>query len=362
MNICILIRAVNIRSHRSVADVFITNNLKHPRMSIRHEAGPKEIDSHPRNLQKLKLSHFIMTMYSSIKSFLNAPFPVNASYKVAFWRALGVSFFVSLFLVFFQPFGLSLIEGKYRLLIIASFGLPSFPVILISSIIAVYVFRRYDWEKHWKIWHEILLTMSIPLLIGLANYGNGCLVLDWQFSWKHLLLMEFETMLVGYFPIVGAISMNWMFMLRKHQKLATLFDLRVTNSPSTKAPDDREIILEGENKQETVHLNANELLFIKAEGNYVDVVTMNQEGRSGNHLLRNSLRAIETQLNPWNASIVRCHRSYLVNCNRINQVKGNAQGLILTFDFAGQEVPVSRKYVSCFRESCSEKRNIPVNN
>ena len=301
-------------------------------------------------------------MYSSIKSFLNAPFPVNASYAAAFWRAICVSFFVSLFLVLFQPFGLSLIEGKYRLLIIASFGLPSFPVVLISSLIAAYLFRRYDWEKHWKVWHEILLTMSIPLLIGLANYGNGCLLLDWQFSWKSLLLMEFETMLVGYFPIVGVISMNWMLMLRKHQKLAMLFDVHAPDSPSEKVSDDREIILEGENKQETVHLNANELLFIKAEGNYVDVVTMNQEGRSGNHLLRNSLQAIESQLNPWNASIVRCHRSYLVNCNHIDQIRGNAQGLILTFDSAKQEVPVSRKYVSYFRDSCREKQNMPVNN
>ena len=301
-------------------------------------------------------------MYSSIKSFLNAPFPVNASYKVAFWRALGVSFFVSLFLVLFQPFDLISIEGKYRLLIIASFGLPSFPVVLISSIIAVYVFRRYDWEKHWKVRHEILLTMSIPLLIGLANYGNGWLLLDWQFSWKRLLLMEVETMLVGYFPIAGAISMNWMFMLRKHQKLATLFNLPSSDLPIEKNSGDREIVLEGENKQETVHLNTKELLFIKAEGNYVDVVTMNPEGHSGNHLLRNSLRAIESQLSSWNASIVRCHRSYLVNCNHIHQVKGNAQGLVLTFDSVKQEIPVSRKYVSCFRDSCSEKRNTPVNN
>lgn len=299
-------------------------------------------------------------MYSSINNFLNAPFPVNASYKAAFWRALSISIFVSLFLVMFQPFGLSSIGGKYRLLFIASFGLPCFPVILISSIIAVYVFRHYDWEKYWKVWHEILLTMSIPLLIGLANYGYGIVSLGWRFSWRDLLHMEFNTMLVGYFPIIGAIAMNWVLMLRKHQKLAMLFDMRLSDVSAEKTPAGGEIVLEGENKQETVHLSANELLFIKAEGNYVDVVTMNQEGHSGNHLLRNSLRAIESQLNSWNASIVRCHRSYLVNCTRISQVKGNAQGLILSFESVKQEVPVSRKYVSCFRDSCREKLDTPV--
>ena len=59
-------------------------------------------------------------------------------------------------------------------------------------------------------------------------------------------------------------------------------------------------------------------------------------------LLRSSLSRLEKQIDQ--PHIVRCHRSYVVNINRVERVTGNAQGYKLHL-FAGQFlIPVARQY------------------
>jgi DNA-binding LytR/AlgR family response regulator len=55
---------------------------------------------------------------------------------------------------------------------------------------------------------------------------------------------------------------------------------------------------------------------------------------------------------PEHSFIVRCHRSYLVNLNAVNEINGNAQGLKLSINkmpSGGCSVPVSRSYVGDFK-------------
>ena len=60
-------------------------------------------------------------------------------------------------------------------------------------------------------------------------------------------------------------------------------------------------------------------------------------------LLRSSLSRLEAQIID-RSNIVRCHRSYVVNLDRVERVTGNAQGYKLHL-FGGQfQVPVARRY------------------
>ncbi|MEM9261690.1 MAG: LytTR family DNA-binding domain-containing protein, partial [Bacteroidota bacterium] len=63
--------------------------------------------------------------------------------------------------------------------------------------------------------------------------------------------------------------------------------------------------------------------------------------------IRATLSGLEQQLRA--STILRCHRSYLVNPNHIRQARGNAQGLRLSLVALEEEVPVSRAYVSQLR-------------
>ncbi len=52
---------------------------------------------------------------------------------------------------------------------------------------------------------------------------------------------------------------------------------------------------------------------------------------------------LESQINEF--GLIRCHRSYIMNPDKVIQVSGNAQGLKLELSNKTYQVPVSRKYI-----------------
>ena len=86
--------------------------------------------------------------------------------------------------------------------------------------------------------------------------------------------------------------------------------------------------------------------------NYVELSAISS-GKVDRVLLRQTISSTYTQLQSIDAgNVQRCHRSYIVNLDKISQVSGNAQGLKLSFD--GLEdvlVPVSRSYIAGFKQA-----------
>ena len=95
-----------------------------------------------------------------------------------------------------------------------------------------------------------------------------------------------------------------------------------------------------------------EVLLVEAMQNYVQL-TVISNGQADRVMLRQTISSIYKQLQSNDADyVLRCHRSYLVNLDKISQVSGNAQGLKLSFD--GLEdvlVPVSRSYIAEFKQA-----------
>jgi DNA-binding LytR/AlgR family response regulator len=61
-------------------------------------------------------------------------------------------------------------------------------------------------------------------------------------------------------------------------------------------------------------------------------------------MLRNTLRTLEEELRE--AVIIRCHRSWLVNIQKVKLIRREKDGLMLELDsIPPSEVPVSRTYM-----------------
>jgi hypothetical protein len=89
-------------------------------------------------------------------------------------------------------------------------------------------------------------------------------------------------------------------------------------------------------------LKLDDLLYVEANENYVFIHFL--EGLNpGRYLLRNSMKRIEEQL--AGLPVIRCHRSYIVNTERIKLARKGGNGLILQINAPGKiELPVSEKY------------------
>ena len=84
------------------------------------------------------------------------------------------------------------------------------------------------------------------------------------------------------------------------------------------------------------------IYYIKAEGNYVNVFYNNKGGISS-FVLRNKIQTIEDSL--AGTPLMRCHRTYIVNTNNIKLIRTEDEGYYIDFNQTGLEsVPVSKTY------------------
>lgn len=87
---------------------------------------------------------------------------------------------------------------------------------------------------------------------------------------------------------------------------------------------------------------ADSLFYIEASDNYVDIHYLNK-GRIVNFLLRNSLKNIEKSFS--DRKLLRCHRSYIVNANKVRIIRKTEEGLCIDFDYDGiPNIPISKTY------------------
>ncbi len=84
------------------------------------------------------------------------------------------------------------------------------------------------------------------------------------------------------------------------------------------------------------------IYYIKAEGNYVNVLYDNKDGISS-FILRNKIQNIENSVT--GTPLMRCHRTYIVNTNNIKLIRNETDGYFIDFNQKGLEsVPVSNTY------------------
>lgn len=295
---------------------------------------------------------------------LRQPYPTDESVRRQLIKATLTGLFVGLFLLAFQPFGLDDWMTTSKAPKILGFGLVTLLVMLADSLLLPALFPRFFSDQSWTVGREIGRTIALIVVIALGNR----LYLAWlipsyisAYSWISMLGMTF---IVGIFPTVGAVLLNYIVQLRKYTRAAAALPehreavtprepwqreqisvVRTDDSPDTM------LILVADNEKDAVTLPATALLFIESSDNYCTVVYQHGNpatpGKPSKPLLRSSLSRLEAQIAAKPnlvAHIVRCHRSYVVNLDRVERVTGNAQGYKLHLLGGQFQIPVARRF------------------
>ena len=100
------------------------------------------------------------------------------------------------------------------------------------------------------------------------------------------------------------------------------------------------------NRKDKVNLIISNLLFVESFCKYITIRWYENE-MVNEKTIRNTLKDIEIQLKNFD-SILRIHKSFLINLNQIKEVKGNAQGYKLVLNKGKNIVPVSRNFIKIF--------------
>lgn len=240
---------------------------------------------------------------------------------------------VFLLLFFLQPFGISEYDGN-KLLVSLAFGLITF-----GCCIALESFIVVPLQKHvkiWRIWHQAVTVFVEILIIGICNFIMACIFFQYPMELAACLEMVYFTIIIGLIYTVFYTSLSYQKYMRK--RLDALLE------KTTQEQEGIQITLHDNRvRGNDLCIPLNDLLYIEAQKNNVAVYYLSN-GQLNRIEIQSTLASVLNDLKDY-PNIFQCHRSFVVNLNRITSAKGNSNGYTLELGGGLATVPVSRSFV-----------------
>ena len=215
------------------------------------------------------------------------------------------------------------------------------------------LFFSENLKENWNIGHELIISLGVFFTIFIFNYIFFTMI---AIDKSRLLSISFFLKLAGYVISTGIVLfsailwVNYTITLKRNLKHVKINNEHLKEKLSLEKPEVTEdiITMESTLKSEVIQFDINKLIYIKSEGNYVEICT--KEGdKTELKLNRVSLQTIEDHLKDY-PQIFRTHRSYLVNIENIEKTDGNARNYQIFFDGTDVVVPVSRSRFAEFNK------------
>lgn len=262
-------------------------------------------------------------------SYLNRPFPGREDQKAYLLSTVGVSIFIASFLYIFQPFGLHRIE-EYMILMCLGYGLVTFITTIAYDLFVRHIVGIDMSSPNFTLGKWILMTLILILCIGVANFFfmRGM----YGVNSVRLANILYGTLIVGLFPIIFIGTIAVIRGEKQYEAIAKGLN-ELKNKPT---PPQQNVLFD---------IATDDIRYIKAMQNYLTIDFIGESPQK--EIVRQTLSSVEEKIP--DTSLIRCHRSYIVNLHHVEQVTGNAQGLKLKLKDSEEIVPVSRSYVPSFR-------------
>ena len=251
-------------------------------------------------------------------------------------QILFTAIFALVFINIYAPFGVNTWFDLTRFqLFLYSSGLILTGVLVVA--ISRIMMFRHSLKKslnnlQYGIW-TLVEIFSMSLVYTLLKISvlrdNEDLVVEFQQS------LEITALVVLPPYLISGLFFAWQDKSRK------LESLEHSSEPS--ANESRKLIpFKDEKGTLRFSLKPDDVLYLEAADNYVIIHYIHQQ-RLARYMLRNSLKKLEDALGSYD--MLRCHRSYMVNFNRVKLIRREKEGLLLELDAPAEiVVPVSKTY------------------
>lgn len=266
-----------------------------------------------------------------------------------------ITLWVFLILYSLQPFGINFAKNKFTITALNTIGVFSVCVICIQGLSLV--FRKYYTSDNWtngkflgfclmvitafSILDTLVLSIYIDNLEGFPYYSY--LPIPQRFFMFYIASLS-----VSAFPIF---IIYYLLVKRKEKEEQEIqiqagAHIMTTNGESEK--DDIQVIKLFGKTKDYIRLLPEDILYVKASGNYAAVYYM-KNGKEDHKLLRISMNDLSDSLYNY-PYIIRCHRAFMVNIQKINKISGNLKGYHMELKNTNTKVPVSKSYTRIVKE------------
>jgi len=277
-----------------------------------------------------------------LKKWLLKPYPLLEKTTDKLILISSFALFTYIFLVAYEPFQITEIKENKKVYLLG-FGFCVFLGLFINYFLLPKLLPNTFRSENWIIKKEILYVFWSFMLISIFNYGYNTLVgkdIALYRNWFEFFGITFS---VGIFPLLGLIY----FIERRQNKRNTIQAAELSQKreqEQTNFQSDTAVSIQSDTaKQKAIVLNSESFVFATSDNNYTTIFYIGEDGSLKKTLLRLSITNLEQQLAVLK-SVIRCHRSYLVNKQKIKSIQGNARSLTILINNYDGIIPVSRSF------------------
>ena len=297
-------------------------------------------------------------------SMLKQPAPISHSWKSKMGMALFFGVFVFLFLFIFRPFELDQLPLARMLWISSAYGAITFTCVFTCSSFIPKLAPGFFREETWTTGKEILIASIVLVIVGLANYLVSPLFVHTKLSVRDAIWFQGITLSVGFLPIAFLILFRQNRLLNTFRENAKLLEkkLQEKNELQWKVEKEKKtepeiITIEGDYQNEKIAVAADQLYMVQSANNYIKVYFEQKaspddrvvRGKVAYSIIRLTLKKAEDILSV-NGMFFRCHRTCIINLDKIMHVEGNAQGYKVTMEGIEEMIPISRNFSAEFSD------------
>lgn len=277
-----------------------------------------------------------MKYLSKLFEILKKPHPLNLYIVKNIIGSIAFGAFVFFFLFIFKPFGLQVLSGRDLITVTCGYGL----VTAVYLIIHLFIIISFLHEKNWTFWKDIINTLIIITMIGLCNYIYHSIYFSQTFILIKLIEFQLETLAVSFLPVSFITLLKQNFLLNKYLQEAEEINRRKDHKFSDNR-NEKLITISAQNPRNNFTCNCNDILYFMAQDNYVFIYFIKDSSFS-REIIRTTLKKTINDLSDY-PNFYHCHKSYIVNLDKVINITGNAQGLKLQLGNTHEIIPVSRQ-------------------
>ena len=266
---------------------------------------------------------------------------IRNTFKMELARLFFISVGVFLFILFFQPFPLEMLDYNDRLLYIIGFGLIIF--LLGVSVLILIPLYFSEWYKlsGWESNPPIILSLLFLVLTSTA----------FSFYIRYVGMTQLTFYVVFKGVLVCLIPLIILIILYKNKYLEQVNNVLQEQNKNyiskirqyEQTEDDEEIEILSENKSDKLKLKYKNIAAVKSADNYIEIYYLENDSVE-KKLVRNTLKNIESQLSN-KRNFVRCHRTSIVNIKYVEKLVRSYSGYGLRISCLEERLPVSRQYL-----------------
>ena len=288
------------------------------------------------------------------------------------------SLFVLLFLALIQPFGIDRMQ-EGRIVFILGESLLAAVVIFLSSSVASYIYKiRCISETSASTFFKITVTeitlITLSLGAALLCYNgwwhegdasrywhdiDGTLTLrPWLTMCLYVAIISVFVFLFHTFDYrtrklkneLNEVKAINMLLEQRQQKLSEEENGEATDSVNEEKPRNL-VTIEGQGLNATLRLDPANIIYVESMANYADICYI-ADNETKHTTLRITLKQIRASLEGI-ASIVQCHRAFLVNIDFVMAMSSRNQGYQLQLFGIEKQIPVSRANTESIKQQLS---------